>query len=261
VAEANLLTDAEQALVVDCMRRLGFHYWRNPRVELPEYREFPYVVDDIRWAHRHGYGSDLQARLDASMAKDRNEQYIMGLPSARRAALLAALNGVPSDDPRKDLTAVLPSGTTVHRSRQGCQSQAQERLYGDLSGWFQASRAMDDLVGMRYRMVYEAEAFKTALSVWSRCMRRAGLHVTTPAEARASVAPGVTGAARGNGRREITVAVAEANCANSTVLAATARDLDGRYQQLLRERYRRDFTTWRALRLSALPRARAALHR
>ncbi|HEX8629316.1 MAG TPA: hypothetical protein VF755_14215 [Catenuloplanes sp.] len=252
--EADLLYRAEQALVVRCMRQRGFEYQANVRDRSLEPREFPYVVDDLGWARQHGYGRELERRLEAAADADPNEKRFKQLAPDRRAAALDALNGAPTKDPAVMLTARLPSGAVLHRNGRSCTSQAQQDLYGDLARWYQVSLATDDMVGLRYAMVHEDARFTAATAAWSRCMRQAGYQVDKPGQAQESVPRSAEPAVR---QQEIRTAVAEAECANSTPLAATARELDDHYRQVVRDQYPADFADWRRLRVAALPRAHA----
>jgi hypothetical protein len=256
-ADAGLLHDAEQHLIAKCMRTLGFRYWPDEQTPAESNPVFPYVVDDVDWARKHGYGRDLEAAVDADVGTTPNERYFKELPADRRAAALAALNGnPPADDAGTQLTAQLPSGGTVHRSARSCTSTAQRTLYADLSRWFEVTRVTEDLVSLRQAMVHQDAHFTTAVEAWSRCMHAAGFPVGTPGQARDSLPPAGTDAAR---RAEIATATAEAVCATSTPLASVAGELDAHYRQVLRDRYRTEFADRSRLRTAALPRARSAL--
>src|SRR5688572_2494362 len=71
--ELDLLHQAEQLLTRDCMRDAGFDYWPMPRRPATEYRDFPYAIDDLAWATRHGYGTDLRRKLELAGRSNPNQ--------------------------------------------------------------------------------------------------------------------------------------------------------------------------------------------
>jgi hypothetical protein len=68
-----------------------FRYWPVPRLPAPEYREFPYVIDDERWAARYGYGRDIERRLERGWKDSEGKRYLDSLPKARYRAYGEAL--------------------------------------------------------------------------------------------------------------------------------------------------------------------------
>ncbi|MET8546596.1 hypothetical protein ABZW03_39185 [Kitasatospora sp. NPDC004799] len=251
-AEEDLLHSAEQLLLRDCMRAKGFVYQPVARQPVPEAREFPYVVDDLEWARRHGYGRDIERRLEEVRTDDPNQRYFESLPADRKAPAIAAANG-----PRPEgLTARAPDGMPLTRSPEGCRSQGQRTLYQDLGAWFQARVTMDSLASLRGEKVTADQELTAPTRAWADCMRAAGHDYADPAALRAAQPP------RGQAwprEQEITLAVAEAGCAESSGLAAVVRRLDRTYDAELRRRYRSDVETWQRLRLAALPRARSVV--
>ncbi|MFF3981119.1 hypothetical protein [Streptomyces sp. NPDC001828] len=249
-AEQDLLHSAEQLLLRDCMKDMGFAYVPVPRQPLRDARQFPYVVDDAPWAGRHGYGSDLDRASEELRTDDANERYFQSLPKERRGPAVIAANG-----PRPvGLTARTPDGMVITHSAQGCQSQAQRTLYRDLPAWFQARVTMDSLPALRGAKVTADSEFRSGTQRWSACMRAAGYAFKDPAAARASLPPSDHPLPH---EREVAMAVAEAGCAQTSGLAATAARLDQKYDAELRKQYWGQVSTWLRLRLSALPRARS----
>ncbi|MFD9451866.1 hypothetical protein ACFWBC_02045 [Streptomyces sp. NPDC059985] len=250
--EEDLLHTAEQLLLRDCMREAGFVYEPVPRQPVPEAKEFLYVVDDLDWAGRHGYGSDIERKHEQLRAEDVNQRYFQSLPQQRRAAAIGAANG-----PRPEgMTARTPDGLTITRSSEGCRSQAQRTLYPQLETWFRARVTMDSLPSLRGAKVLADGAFLDAARNWSTCMRAAGHDFKDPAAVRASLPPPERPLPRD---QEVALAVAEAGCARTSGLAATAARLDRTYDAELRAQYRSDVETWLGLRTAALPRARSVI--
>ncbi|SDJ07143.1 hypothetical protein [Nonomuraea jiangxiensis] len=257
--EARVLWDAEQSLLRDCMARHGFEYWAAPHDPIPEDRDFPYVVDDVGWARRHGYGSDIVDRIDRLRDQNPNRRYLEALPAQRRKAAFTALNGEgprPGTVKRRpdQLEVWLPTGGVVRRSALSCTSQAQRQLYGDLPEWYRATRTLQNLDSVRTARVHRDPRFTSAVAAWSACMRERGHPYADPSDARAeALAQAPTGPeAR---EKEISTAVAEATCAGTAGLAAVARDLDEQYARDIAQRYRREVRTERRLQRAALPRA------
>ncbi|MFI6412688.1 hypothetical protein [Streptomyces sp. NPDC050585] len=251
--ERSLLHRAEQELLRSCMATAGFEFRPVPENPLPEARDFPYVVDDVRWAQRYGYGGAFRERARRLRDQDPNRVYLRGLPDERRRAAVAALNGTPG---RPGLRAELPGGAVIGHSADGCQVAAWRHLYGDAQTWFAALTLVDNLGGMRQRRVTADPAFLAAVPRWAACMRRHGAPYGKPADTRAAF---LGGERRADPAREVRTAVQEARCAHSSGLAAVAGDLDRRHGEALRREHRVAVEQVAALRAAALPRARAVL--
>ncbi|GII72316.1 hypothetical protein Sme01_47920 [Sphaerisporangium melleum] len=251
--EKDLLHDAEKLLTRSCMASHGFKMWTFPRRPIPEDRDFPYVIDDVRWASRHGYGRDIQARRDQLRTSDPNRRYFDDLPPEQQRRALDALHGSRS---ARRLEVTAPNGLTVGRIDDGCVAQAQKDLYGDLNVWFRVTTVTDALNGIRQRQVIADADFTGAAKRWSTCMRKKGFDYADPYEARtAFLAPGKATPKEG----EIRAAVAEAGCATSSGLSATARSLDQKYGERLRRAYSGEERTRLRLELDGLARARSVV--
>lgn len=252
--EEVLLDYAGQLIVHDCMASHGFRMWITPHGRQPEPEQFPYVLDDIGWARRHGYGTDLRRSADAEAAADPNKTYFDSLTAEGRKAAVAALNGT---GPGR-VETVLPTGGLIARYDNGCTSQAWRELYGDLAAWYRAVKVAEALPALWQREVTADPVFVSAVARWSGCMRKSGNPFESPAAARASaVSPNaVTG-----GDVEMRTAVAEATCALETGLAAIAHQLDRSRRAEVRAKYRAELETKLRLQLAALPRAAAATAR
>jgi hypothetical protein len=250
-AEGRVLARAEQLLVQACMRRAGFRYWvLQPPAPPPAAHGEPYVLGDLSWARRHGYGTDLTRQQQHQAAKDPNRRYFASLPKARQQAALVALNG-PSP---QGLQVILPSGIRVQHSDRGCVSLAQQQLYGDLAAWFQTAKLAESLPGERYGLVLQDPAFRAALTAWASCMHQRGHQVNSPADTHRRFADP---AATPSQVIEIALAVDEARCATASELADAAERLDAHYATLQDHRYRTAMVERRHLQRTALPRAEA----
>lgn len=253
--EQAALYDAEQLLIQECMEDKGFRIWPVPRDPVPDDRSFPYVIDDVKWATRHGYGSDIQQALTQARTDDLNQVYLRGLLPARRAAALTALNG-----PRPyHLLATVPSGGTMRRSAQGCTARSQAELYGDLAAWFRADAITGALDGVTVSQVIAAPAYKDAVTRWSSCMRGLGFHYASPAQTRPKFLADIQQNAARPVALEVRTAVAEANCAHSSGLSATVKRLDHDAFDRLKRRYRTAVNTHLHMEHAALPKAKSIM--
>lgn len=245
--DRRILVRAESLLTRDCMTSAGFQMWLGTSPPADELLSFPYVVDDVGWARRHGFGSDLVQAVDARRRADPNQRYVSGLSPQRRQAFLAALNGARPEG----LEARLPSGGVMRRSAEGCTSAAQRQLYGGLTEWYRSSKVVADLTYLRQQRVLADPAWTAALRPWARCLRQQGYTADTPERLRESVGP------RGRAD-EIAAAVAEARCAQEG-LAATTRALDAHHGDELTAAYHQDVAAKNRLSHGAIPRARAVV--
>jgi hypothetical protein len=253
-AQVDLLYRAEQVLVRDCMARHGFTIALPSADPVADDRAFPYVVDDVGWASRHGYGRDIQQQAERSRDADPNGRYLRSLPPARRAAALAALNG-----PRPvGLRAVLPDGAVATHSDQGCTAEAERDLYHDLETWFRAYTITRNLPRLWQSQVVADPGFAAATAEWAGCMKQHGYLYATPVQSRAAA---LDPKAPLPHDREVALAVAEATCATGTSLAATANALDDRYATQVRARYHNAVSDRQRLEHGALGRARSIIAR
>lgn len=251
--EKDLLHEAEEMLTRSCMAGKGFKIWVVPRRPVPYDREFPYVIDDVEWASKHGYGSDILAQRAKVRVSDPNRQYFAGLTSSERQRALDALHGEKS---AKRISVKSPTGVAFSRVDGGCTADAQKELYGDLETWFRALIVTDALETLRSSMTGGDAEFAKSVKDWSACMRARGLHYKTPQEARAAF---LNPDRRISQEREIRAAVTEARCAASSGLSRTIRRLDEQHDKRLRHQYQDEVRTRLRMENEALPRARAAV--
>ncbi|MEV7010923.1 hypothetical protein [Streptosporangium sp. NPDC051022] len=248
VSDVDLLYQAEQILVRDCMARQGLTYRPTPRTPVPDMERFPYVVDDLEWAQANGYGRAARRKAEQSTTAAAN--YYRGLPPARQRAWLIAFHG----ERGPGLEAQMPTGGKVGHSDKGCAAQAWQELYGDMRQWYRVSRVTQTLDSMRVAQTQQNPRYVAARERWRECMRSEGFSVPAPVALR-----GRQLAYRGADAeaRDRKAATAEAKCALSSGLSKAAHELDAANGAALRRRYRSEFDTAERLRTAALPRARA----
>jgi hypothetical protein len=248
------LYNAQQIAFRACLQAHGFKYWPIPQGQPPVQELYPYVIDNVAWAKRHGFGVDQQFAVTPLTSQDPNARYIRSLPASRRKTLALVENGGGPTAP--GVIARLPTGGAIGHSRYGCEATADKRLYGSFAAWFQVSNIVDSLPVLWQMKVLSDARFQGAVSRWARCMR-------TMNEAYANPVAAMQAFSYPAGRRsrdaEIKAAVAEARCAGSSGLAALARKLNDHYRSLVMRKYQADIAVYRRLALTAVGRARALM--
>ncbi|MFE6775481.1 hypothetical protein [Streptomyces sp. NPDC057702] len=260
-AEQRRLFDAEERLTADCMTDRGFTYrpnpWHGPSATPAD---DPRHGDDVRTRRRAGYGSASATGADGGdTGGDPNGVYVRSLARDRQRAYMSTLYGTA----QHKVSAAVPGGGVTFMYGDGCNGGAQRRLYGDLRRWMVARLVVANLDSEINRRLLADRRVTRADAAWSRCMNDAGHSFPHPAKARAVALGGEkaderrrparpAGKAAGPSRREIAIAVADAQCDRSVGRAKLIRSLDGHYRdQLARERAE-SINTYRELRGRAL---------
>ncbi|MEV0492028.1 hypothetical protein [Streptomyces atratus] len=255
-AERLRISDATEALIKRCMNRAGFSYWTGTRLSLEESRSPGYVNDDVDWAAEHGYGSRIQEKADKARRANPNGTYRAGLSPQRRRAYDKALDGGRD---ATVLTAEIPTpdGTgKISKRLGGCSAKAEKKLYGDPAAWFRADKAVTNLQPLYVSRITRDKKFTDALTAWARCMAAAGHRYPDPPAAQDAVARQAAGLAPAEAfEAEKRLAVAEARCARTSLLAAVARERETYYRGTLPDRYEELIDTHRRLEHDAYTRA------
>ncbi|MBV7254074.1 hypothetical protein [Streptomyces sp. S-2] len=253
LAEEAAIDRAEDTLVGACMRREGFRYWPGPVPGVAERKAGRYVVDDVDWARRYGYGRSFDLAAEKARVGHPNVTYANALPARERVRYSHALDGDLDDA----VTVSLPSGGTVATPRTGCYAEARTRLYGDHAAWFRARKTVTSLTPLYVPRIFKDARQSTAVAAWSRCMKEAGRPFASPDEIRRERDGLVEGMSRAEAlRTESALAVTEAECARETSLGETARALETEYRAEALRPYAEESTAYRRMRLAALARAR-----
>ncbi|MGW0719876.1 hypothetical protein ACWD3K_34760 [Streptomyces sp. NPDC002778] len=241
--ERKLLSEAEQRLITDCMRDKGFKYGLDPagpRSDAPERR---FGLDDVSWARRHGYGLAEAARSGDREGKAAAEQgpqarYLASLSPRRRAEFDRALNGTD----RAAIVVPAPGRGQIFTSADGCQADARTELYGDLRQWTEAKAAVVNLEYLTFDDVVAQKPYTKAEADWRACMKARGLSYASSSEAIGEVAKeNESRTAQKAWKREVTVAVADAECNRAAGLARTGSRLqrqhvrDAAHQEFARQ--------------------------
>ncbi|WP_416984099.1 hypothetical protein [Streptomyces sp. T028] len=251
------VTDAEQHLTARCMERHGFTYAEDRTLSLRESMPVRYVQDDVAWARTYGYGGRIQAKQDRLRLHNPIAAYRRGLSAARRAAFDEALDGGSGS---QVLSATLPGGAREVRKRLGgCTAEAQEALYGDPAAWFRATKTATGLNSLYADDLRHDRRLTTAVTAWSRCMKKAGLSYADPQAARDAVRENTARLGPAHADRafatERATAVADAGCARTTSLRAVATARETHYVDRLPDRYGEALDTYRRLARQAYDRA------
>ncbi|WP_330263804.1 hypothetical protein [Streptomyces griseorubiginosus] len=224
------ISDAEQHLVTECMRKHGFDYQEEKPPSLEESRPVGYVQDDVDWARSHGYGSRIEAKEDLARLRNPNIAYRKSLSRSRQKAFDIAMDG------GRDavvLKAPTPSGGTISKQSGGCAGQAEKTLYGDPEAWFRSDVTVRNLRPLYVGRLLADKEFKTAVAAWSRCMNKAGHPFPDPDAARQSTrdhsarqTPAEEARSFAN---ETRIAVADATCARSVSLRSIGERREAHY--------------------------------
>ncbi|WP_157852725.1 hypothetical protein RFN58_25460 [Streptomyces iakyrus] len=250
MAEREVLVQAEKILTRDCMKRQGFSFWVTPELPEPLERRFPYVIDDKQWAAANGYGRGIRERREASARNDPNRRYFDRLSADRKAAAITALNGPTPEG----LEADVPGMGRIRHSDKGCVSHAQRELYTDLPAWYRAKKVTEALDRTTTAAVVADPELRPVTRQWATCMHERGLPYDMPQKTREQFAlrPEAD---------EFATAQAEAECARSTGLAATLRELSRAHRQRMDSRHPTEVKNRALLEHKALSRARDIVRR
>ncbi|MEV5156921.1 hypothetical protein [Streptomyces sp. NPDC053728] len=251
-AEEVEIDRAEDVLVRRCMQNQGFRYWPGPVAGVAERRAGGYVVDDVDWARRYGYGRPFDIAAEEARRSHPNITYANALSEQERIRYSHALDGDFDDT----LTVELPSGGTVSTPRTGCYAEARGRLYGDYPTWFRVNRTVTSLTPLYVPQILQDERLTAAVTVWARCMKESGKPFESPDAIREQRDGLIKGMSESRAQAaEVALAVAEAECAQESSLGNTAHSLEKEYRERVLRRYVEEFTTYQQMRKSALSRA------
>jgi hypothetical protein len=247
--ERTRLDDVERRLTSQCMRAHGYDLEAaiatRTRHAARSERRFPYGIDDVAWARRHGLGAPDGGRTGAPRARRAT------MPSREAAAFQRALSG----DRRNVVEIRLPTGYTVGASRVGCAAAAQTRLYGDMPRWFRANTLVMNLSAEVARRVTTDPVFVERLRAWSRCVGDAGYAARSPQDMQERYLRRSAGLPPTRRRAlEVRMGSAQARCVLRTGLASTGRRLARREQRRVVSTYRAAIQDQRRLARTALER-------
>ncbi|MCX2184070.1 hypothetical protein KV205_26565 [Streptomyces sp. SKN60] len=255
--EAIEIERAEQKLIKQCMDGRHLPYWEFPVPSVDERKNGSFVIDDVRWAAKYGYGrvfDDLGAKIRSSHP---TILFQNKLDRPARIAYSKAFEGDPDDR----MEVKVPGGHgTLSYPRGGCTNEARGKLYGDAETWYKSSRTVENLLPLYSQDLRRDKRFTTALGRWARCMKAAGRPFDTPEklrEARQTAIQDMPVAKADAFDKKL--AVTEATCAKQSSLAETARSLEEGYRAQAAKPYPKQWDDYRKMRLFALRQAREVL--
>ncbi|WP_158885968.1 hypothetical protein [Amycolatopsis anabasis] len=258
-AEQELLARGEERLVRHCMSRQGFVYHEVaplPAENGEEHRVFPYVVDDVSWARKYGYGAVRSAQPGGQPpVPGPNEAYVNSLPPERQRVYTVTLQGQGGQ-----LSVPLPHGARISASDRGCLAEARRSLYGDLPRWFRAKNIAQRVAKFVQDEVRADARYQQAVRDWAACIRRSGRDVADPKQLHKELAHRTRQLDKVAAKSlEVETAVAEATCATSIGMTAIVGELEREHEPAVRATYQRELTDFATLNQAALPRAQELL--
>lgn len=253
-AEQALVERAEGVLTKQCMEKEGFRYWIGPIVSTAERQGGGYVLSDLAWARKYGYGTELDEQANKDRLADPNVAYAGKLSRPELIRYNTALDGSPENG---WVSVDLPGGGTVQTTAGGCRARALDRLYGDFRAWFHANKTAESLKPLYAPAIVKDTRFERALTAWAACMNKAGHPYADPPSIRRDLVRLTQGLSRAEARAtEVELAVTEATCATDTPLLRTARALEREYRAEKLGSYRDEIADQRRMSLTALANAK-----
>ena len=247
-----LLRQAEERLISDCMATKGFAYNEQPP-PAPSEAEPPSVIEDVGWAREHGYG-DVLNEGDPS-ARDVNFDNFDKLTPNEQQSWQRTLLGSG-----RQLTADIPDLGRISAPDNGCTAQARRMLYRDLAGWYQARRIVDHLDTYVSNRVIGDSHYRTRLAEWATCVRGHGYTASSPRELRSAIARDTQELPVQQARaREVAAAETEAVCAVSSTLPQIIRSLERKYRPEIEKRFALELKALESFEQEAIPMARQIL--
>lgn len=248
-----------------CMAERGFTYTpsRLPPSEAQPSRLSGLTVD-VERARTEGYGfaalSAAQAEGatltgdDPGSAVDSNGAYLSTLTDAEVAAWLEALNGAGETTIEQEGEG----GEVIEVATDGCGSQVETAIYGDLSEWDSARNVFEDIERETFDRLDSDDRLVEARAAWIRCMSERGFAYSDPEEPQTEAYSGyLNGGDRELAQaREIEIATADAECVIDSGVASVFDELAGLYRLEAESSREADLVAVRAIEAAAVDRAK-----
>ncbi|MCD0452616.1 hypothetical protein LO762_26035 [Actinocorallia sp. API 0066] len=246
---------AQEELIRRCMTKAGFTYVKSPSPTgdvAPTMGVEPYG-QSVADAKRHGYPKDPVNDRPATETDPGNG----GLSASDKAKWHAAYFG----DGSSSVEIELPNGESVGTNANGCLAEARATLYGSVELEIRVVNFAGMLPIVAQRQIRVDPALKTLNDAWAACVKAKGLgEFADPEAARVKAkefaSQGTPAEAR---KKEITLAVADAECEAETDYAPKRRTLEDRYYTVALQKYQGPVTEIISANKHALTKAKQIL--
>lgn len=203
-ADQYRLDSAEAARVDACMAAHGYPA-RAPATPLSAVSRDEEWRPDLPERRQHGYGLNARGVDSTGSEPPGYDAALFGPPQARYAITLR-------------------SGREFSFPTEGCLAQARSALYGNPVEAATVTFFPQDLYATLYHQVQADPAYDRVMRAWSACLGSRGYRYASPAQAKQQLV-----AEHANREREISVAMADAECATQVRLPATVEQLLATY--------------------------------
>ena len=258
------VSDAKERAVASCMASRGFTYQPQPYQAATPGKTW----GNVDHARRYGYGlnlgnvpdGDQDENQQSSPAPDQTVTMSEGEKEAWNKALQgpAAHADATGHDP--DLVAVRQGDATVYFSKSACRTYGNEQVEGDAVAWQTAQGRFEDLANEVTRRVDADPRTIASMQKWSECMKGRGYDFPSPDQSATYAHDQVQNhqITEAAGRQlEIQVAVADAECANSSGALDGRRQVAAETEAAVRRDHENDFLAFAELQRKAVERANA----
>lgn len=241
--EDELIWNAEQKAVAECMRERGFTYTPTPfddtdDLEVEALRAHP---TDVEAAQEHGYG--LAELIEANARREREPEQtppdVQQMTPQRRQKFVEALLG-PNVPPQARTaqngweTVTTPQGAEVSWYKDSCYARARDRIHGKDYAQNELGTTRSELADEVEKRVDADPEYREALESWRACMRAQGQPQTTPGAAIEALSNAYNehkidlAEVRS---REVSIASVEASCNQQTGLEARTASVRARHER------------------------------
>jgi hypothetical protein len=256
---------AEEEMIRRCMAAKGMRYTKNPaqttdnNIVLPPIGKLYGLT--IEQARRSGYG------MRAKVAQGRPQEFdqTAGLTEQQKQAWGVAFGGPEGGS---EVSIELPGDTGIVKvPSEGCVSAARIQVYGSLMKYMQRENVAADITMTAMHRSDSDPAMARIDSAWAACMPTKGISgsIKGHSAARPTDAQGL--AINNYGRlvtdvafrKEVAIAVADAECEQQTGYIAQRTELEDRYFTAALRIFEPQVAAIREITKESLVRARTAL--
>ncbi|GAB1645801.1 hypothetical protein [Krasilnikovia sp. MM14-A1259] len=214
-----ILIDALDRFTTTCLAGQGFPRPRFPAAPRPVAPENESAVIDLPQRRASGYGIATHPRRDdPSISAEPPDSYVDSLPAPEQRRYASALLGPPD----RTRTVTLPDGAQVTVREQGCVPAGRRQLAGDVATFARMSYFPEELGNRLADQATTTPDYLAALAGWRSCMAARSLRYDSPEQAQKALRSEPHRDTEQFRKREITVAVADGDCAAGAHLVAVS---------------------------------------